>query len=78
MSRKEEILDKIRQDCKNFGSMIETYVRTYIIVTGTEDLEKLLNDIFDDLKIKRIKLIPKYKYRIYGKSPVKEKEDKNN
>ena len=78
MSKQEELLNKIREDCKNLGSILETHIRTYIIVAGTEDLEKLLNDIFDDLKIKTIKLIPKYKYRIYGKSPIKAKEDKRN
>jgi hypothetical protein len=54
--------------------MLETYVRIYIIVAGTRDLEKLLNNIFSDLKIKKVKLIPKFDYRTYGKSPIKARE----
>lgn len=68
----KEIREEYKEIYCNTYSELKTSIDIFIILYGTESLEKLLNEIFKERKIKRIAI--KNNYRLnkkFGINPIK-------
>jgi len=54
---KNEFLIKLREGQDNFDLFLTNYIKEYLILFGTTDFKILLNDIFNNMNIKNMKIM---------------------
>lgn len=55
------IVPELKAEYRSMGLFLRQKVLNYIMLFGTECLEKLLNDLFEGMQIKNIKIRSKHK-----------------
>ena len=58
---KENIRPEYQEAFEITTAILKSRISGYILFFGTDNLERVLNDIFDDIQVKKIKLETKYK-----------------
>ena len=60
MTKEKDIVPELKEDYENMSLRLEQKITNYIMLFGTKCLEELLNNLFEEMKITKIKIRTEY------------------